>query len=551
MYSPGNPTIEQLRRLFPTCDVSRALHQIATTLETIADPPQPGTTIVQPNYEGARQSRLNDQPLSLDETLRQLMGYATKSHADRTANLPSQQNMVPSPSLASIVASCLATLGGANLVSDDGGQLACEAESRVVAMVAELVDFDPARAGGIFTFGGTGAMLYGLRIGLEKAFPDSMHHGVHGTTTIFASAAAHHACESVAAWSGCGMRAVQRVEVDGHDAVDLAALAAAMEEAIARDIRVACIVATIGTTDLGAADNLAGIAELRDHLVRKHQLPYVPHIHADAVSGWAWSVFGNYDWNLNLQNFNAATITTLERLRCMTGDLHRADSIGIDFHKTGFAPYISSLVLVRDAGDFELLRLNQQPPYLFQAGEYHPGQFTLETSRSAAGPLAALASLLSLGRSGMRVLLAHHLEMATTLRTMLSARTDIAVLNPQGPAATTLFRVYPPGMDAMTMLKREQSDLSAAALVQQHNALNRDIHELLQAGAQPAISITERRAADKELPPLLVLKSCINSPHTEPSHCEQLLRNVLAARQQILHESTQRSCILQRCDRAI
>ena len=70
--------------------------------------------------------------------------------------------------------------------------------------------------------------------------------------------------------------------------------------------------------------------------------------------------------------------------------LHRADSIGIDFHKTGFAPYISSLFLVRDRADLQhLVRGRDEMPYLFQTGERHPGVFTLETSRGGGGVLAA------------------------------------------------------------------------------------------------------------------------------------------------------------------
>ena len=79
--------------------------------------------------------------------------------------------------------------------------------------------------------------------------------------------------------------------------------------------------------------------------------------------------------------------------------LKRADSVGIDFHKTGFAPYVSSLFLVRDQIDLErLVRGRAEMPYLFQTGERHPGVFTLETSRGGGGVLGSLASLLLLGR---------------------------------------------------------------------------------------------------------------------------------------------------------
>ena len=40
-------------------------------------------------------------------------------------------------------------------------------------MTADLVGYPPGEAGGLFTFGGTGGVLYGLKIGLEKALPGS------------------------------------------------------------------------------------------------------------------------------------------------------------------------------------------------------------------------------------------------------------------------------------------------------------------------------------------------------------------------------------------
>ena len=66
--------------------------------------------------------------------------------------------------------------------------------------------------------------------------------------------------------------------------------------------------------------------------------------------------------------------------------LGRADSLGIDFHKTGFTPYVSSLFLLRDAADFKrIARSDDAMPYLFQSGHYHPGKYTLETTRGGSG----------------------------------------------------------------------------------------------------------------------------------------------------------------------
>src|SRR5690606_14837656 len=144
-------------------------------------------------------------------------------------------------------------------------------------------------------------------------------------------------------------------------------------------------------TDAFGLDDLEGIISTRDELVREQNLDYRPHLHADAVIGWAWSVFNDYDFEKNELGFRHRTVRALAGTTRRIRHLGRADSLGVDFHKTGFTPYISSAFLLRDGRDFDLLtRRQEQTPYLFQSGERHPGKYTLETSRAGSGPLAAL-----------------------------------------------------------------------------------------------------------------------------------------------------------------
>ncbi|MCH9018085.1 MAG: hypothetical protein IIB89_10035, partial [Chloroflexi bacterium] len=115
--------------------------------------------------------------------------------------------------------------------------------------------------------------------------------------------------------------------------------------------KIACIVATMGTTDAFGLDDLQAIHEIRDNLVDEFQLDYRPQIHADAVIGWAWSVFNDYDFEENPLGFQHRTVRALAGTTRRIQHLGLADSIGIDFHKTGFTPYISSLFLTRDVAD--------------------------------------------------------------------------------------------------------------------------------------------------------------------------------------------------------
>lgn len=50
---------------------------------------------------------------------------------------------------------------------------------------------------------------------------------------------------------------------------------------------------------------------LRNELVQEFSLPYCPHIHADAVIGWAWSVFTDYPFEVNPLGFRPRTVRAL------------------------------------------------------------------------------------------------------------------------------------------------------------------------------------------------------------------------------------------------
>ena len=51
-----------------------------------------------------------------------------------------------------------------------------------------------------------------------------------------------------------------------------------------------------------------GDRRVRERLVREYQLDYTPHIHADAVIGWAWCVFNDYDFAANPLGFRGRTV---------------------------------------------------------------------------------------------------------------------------------------------------------------------------------------------------------------------------------------------------
>jgi glutamate/tyrosine decarboxylase-like PLP-dependent enzyme len=493
----------------------------------------------EPDYGAAVAARLagEGKPLEavIPELVKQLEGMFIWGHPQ------SQVNVITHPSIAGIIGVLLASTYNPNLCSDESGRGFSEAEVKAASIAAGLVGYDPQKSAGVFTFGGTGCLLYGMKLGIEKALPDARLKGVREPVVVFASTQSHYAVLNAAAWLGIGQDSVEKISSNLDNSIKLDALAAAARRALGAGRKIACFVATMGSTDAFGLDDLAGIVSLRDELVREFKLDYVPHVHADAVIGWAWSVFNDYDFVANPLGFRGRTVRALAGAHHRLKHLGRADSIGIDFHKTGYAPYISSLVLVRDGADFgRIARDRASMPYLFQSGHYHPGMYTLETSRSGTGPMAALANLLMLGREGYRTLMGHIVEMAEVLREGLEAHPDLTVLNGDNVGPVTLFRVYPSGVDTFSIKERERSDASFQPQLEEYNRLNRAVFERVHAealeGRGVVISMTDCYRRTDHGAPIAALKSYVLSPFTDEERMLSIIPQVLKARDEVLRE---------------
>jgi glutamate/tyrosine decarboxylase-like PLP-dependent enzyme len=485
------------------------------------------------DFAGASQAALPPQSRPLEQVLpelvRTLEGMLIWGHPR------SQVNVIAHPSIASIVGTLLPSMYNPNLCSEESGRGFSEAEVQAASMAARLIGYDPQRSGGVFTFGGTGTLLYGIKIGLEKAFPGAFQSGLRERAVIVCSDRGHYACQTVAAWLGLGLDAVVKVRTRADNAIDIKALETTLVELVSQGRHIAAIVATLGTTDAFGLDDLASMHSLRDWIVAEHQLDYTPHLHADAVIGWAWSVFRDYDFAANPLGFRGRTVRALAAASNAVQHLPLADSVGIDFHKTGFAPYVSSLFLLRDRTEFQsLARQRDTMPYIYHTGDYHPGMFTLETSRSACGVMSALASMLLLGKEGFRALIGHSVDMAEQLRELIVARPEMTVLNERNVGPVTLFRVYPPGVNTFQVKDREWNDPTYRDTLRQHNELNRRIYQHVQqealAGRGVALGFTDMYAASCDGEPINALKSYVLSPFDDVEQMETVVEHVLAAR---------------------
>jgi L-2,4-diaminobutyrate decarboxylase len=544
MGAPYQDIVGQLRFAFPqpvsdrmhdayfVFSFLRALDQVDALKSAAPMLGQPVTL----DFAKARARRIEDAPRALEAVTAELVQYLSGMFI--WGHPRAQINVVPSPTIASLIGGLLPSIYNPNLVSEESSRQVSLAEVEAVAMTAALVGYDPAVADGVFTFGGTGTLLYGAKIGLEKAAPDVGRQGLRTPAVIVCSARAHYACLTIANWLGLGEANLVKVAATDDNEVRIDELSRVLHGLAAAGTRIACIVATMGTTDAFGLDDLAAIVMLRDELVTAHGLDYTPHVHADAVIGWAWSVFSDYDFDANPLGFRHRTVRAIAGATRRIRHLGLADSIGIDYHKTGFAPYISSAVLVRDRRDFvRLARSDEDMPYVFQSGQRHPGKFTLETTRPGNGILAALANLRLFGRQGLQALLGHVVTMADALREQLEGHVSTTVLNGDNFGPVTLFRVYPDGVDTFSMPQQERTDPAMRDTLRAHNAYNRRIFEHIQEGALQGrgvvISMTDCYRESDYGEPIVALKSYCLSPFSEDSHVSAVLESIWQARRGI------------------
>jgi L-2,4-diaminobutyrate decarboxylase len=485
------------------------------------------------DYTAAREARMANEPLLLEEVSNRLVEHLSGLFI--WGHPRAQINVVPHPTIASIIGGLLPSIYNPNLVSEESSRRVGIAEVEVSAMVASLLGYDAAKAAGLFTFGGTATLLYGAKLGLERALPGTSVTGITEPAVIICSERAHYACHTVANWLGLGRDQVVTVPATADNEIRIDEFARILRREIVAGRKIAAIVATMGTTDHFGVDDLHAMKQVRDALVNEFALPYTPWLHADAVIGWAWSVFSDYSMQTNPLGFRPRTVRALAGVTRRMQALSEADSIGIDFHKTGFTPYVSSLFLVHDAAELQTLtRAQDETPYLFHDGHYHPGKYTLETSRSGSGAMAALANLLLFGKEGFRSLLGHLVTMAELLREELEGHSSTTVVNRGNFGPVTLFRVYPDGVDTFSFPLREQTEAGLASDLRRHNEYNRRIYGLVQQdalrGEGVVISLTDCYRETTYGEPIVALKSYILSPFCEEQYIEAVLESVWKAR---------------------
>jgi len=251
--------------------------------------------------------------------------------------------MLKPPHPAARAAYALAMVLNPNNHALDGGRASSRMEVEAVRELAGMVGWTEYL--GHLTSGGTFANLEALWVAGRMA----------AGKTVVASEQAHYTHGRI---SGVLQLPFEAVGTDARGRMDLGAL-----EAAARSGQVGTVVATLGTTAVGAVDPLEGILELRKK--------YGFRVHVDAAYGGYFRL---------ASNLGAEAQAAFERMG-------EADSVVIDPHKHGLQPYGCGCVLFRDPGMGRWYK-HDSPYTYFTSSELHLGEISLECSRAGASAVA-------------------------------------------------------------------------------------------------------------------------------------------------------------------
>ncbi|MBL8969574.1 MAG: aminotransferase class V-fold PLP-dependent enzyme, partial [Myxococcales bacterium] len=270
-------------------------------------------------------------------------------------------------------------------------------ESNVIAWLCEIVGL-PAGSGGVLTSGGSLANFsatVAARHRLGERFADG---------TIYTSTQAHHSVARAAILAGFPAGQVRAVAVDERQRVRVDRVAAAIAEDRAAGRRPCLIVASAGTTNTGAVDDLEALADL----AAREQV----WLHVDGAYGGSFAL--------------------TERGRAALRGLGRADSITLDPHKGFFLPYGTGALLVRDPAALRRahsLHADYLPPMQEDPDFVDFCELSPELSRDFRG-LRLWLPLKLVGVDGFAAALDEKLDLAQHAAEVLGGMAEVELLAP-------------------------------------------------------------------------------------------------------------------------
>lgn len=317
-------------------------------------------------------------------------------------------------------------LGGAN-------HAAHKVEEQVVSWIKDIVEF-PQTASGLLVSGGSVANFVALAVARNvKAGYDIRAEGLKENNLVFYASTEIHSCNTKAVeLLGLGTKGLKKIKANADYSINMKALWAQIEQDKADGLKPVCVIATSGTVNTGAIDDLNAIADICE----QENLWF----HVDGAIG--------------------AIAMLSDKIKPQLKGIERADSIALDLHKWLHMPFEVGAVVMKDRmGHKDTFALI--PEYLAKntrglaSGENWFSEYGLQLSRRFRA-LKIWMSLKEHGSERFGRMISRNVDQAFYLGDLVNAHNDLELLAPIG-MDIVCFRYNPGGMDqeALNALNKE------------------------------------------------------------------------------------------------
>lgn len=398
-------------------------------------------------------------------------------------------NVYPQPNRVTYFSSIFSNVFCPNILDGESAWNTQRAELEASSMLADLFGWTPTKAGCIFTYGGEGGWEYAIKYALTRVLKNSRYTGIREDAKVICSQQAQFSKLCSVDWNGLGLDNLIQIPTNDANEMDLDKLENVLKDLHEKEIPVAAIVCTEGTTDANAFDDILGVKNLLDRFPNPAKYGKTL-IYADAVVGFAWTAFNKYDYETNPLGFATKTLMSIKKLADRVARIKYADCAAADFHKSGYCPYAATAFCYQNRAEFESLMTRVHNggngdeeatyAYLQNRSPYNPMDYTLESSRSAQGSICSWATLKYFGAEGFQLINGVQLERHELLRGKIAESVNMVCVNPKNAGDVTLFRIYGKGVyNPTTEYEKELSDPKYLPTLKQHNEFIRKVGDTL------------------------------------------------------------------------
>jgi glutamate/tyrosine decarboxylase-like PLP-dependent enzyme len=377
-----------------------------------------------------------------------------------------------------------------------GNHAAIHLERQVAGWFRDMLGF-PAGSMGLLVSGGSMATMTALAVARHvKSDIDVRLNGLRDAPAPFAfymSTEGHSCARKAIELLGFGSASVRTIATDADYRMRIDALEAAVAADLDRGVRPIAVIATGGSTNTGAIDDLSAIGGV----CRRYDV----WMHVDAAYGGPAILSTQYAGELRA--------------------VAQADSVALDPHKWLFVPVEAGLVVVRDA---EAMRsaFSLVPPYIRQSGSagdvYGLPWFSEYGFQQTRGfrALKVWMTLQQFGLTGYREAIEENLALAGYLADRVRAAPDLELTAPPSLSVVCFRFIGDQGRSS------GRSGSSAALQARDEEtiaALNRALLEKLQLGGEAFLTSTELRGR-------FTLRACIVNYRSRREDVDRMLAAV-------------------------